>query len=313
MVASKRTAAWLSISKELNHIIDLMVERGSVFSRVSLIDILNELKHTKILRGSYGYGTFLNTLIELDVLEKVTIILPNHSITSRYALKKGISTSVHPFEVALSLLPGSYLSHYSALFLNDLINNVPKDIYINREQSKKPIDPDNTLTQKKIDYAFNRPMRKTNQIALFSYNGQEYRVHMLNGKHTNNLGVVNRKTPFLSRKVRVTNLERTIIDCVVRPNYAGGPDEISVAFSNAANELSVNRLTGYLAELDYRYPYQNCVAFYMILTDYKENSLKLIRPLIDREFTMYIGYQLLNKKIHLGSNTYYPGRFSLND
>ena len=306
MYSPKKKVVLSAISKELDSILELLIEKGSVFSRISLIDVLNEIKHTNILRNSFGYETFVNALIELGVLEKVKFVLPNHSTTSRYVLLMGVRTIVHPFEVALSLLPNSYLSHYSALFLNDLTNNVPKEIFINREQTKKPVDPENVLTQKKIDYAFNRPMRRTNQIATFQYEGREYFVHMLNGKHTGNLGVGNKKTPQLSRKVRVTNLERTLIDCVVRPSYSGGPEEIMSAFERAAEDISVNRLVGYLKKLEYKYPYQNPIAFYMIENGYKPNSMKLIQDYIDHEFIMYVGYQILNKKHHLKTSVYYP-------
>jgi len=306
MYFPKKKDVLSAISKELDYILELLVEKGSVFSRITLIEVLNEIKHTNILRTSFGYETFVNSLIELEVLEKVKFVLPNHLTTSRYVLIMGTQTTVHPFEVALSLLPNSYLSHYSALFLNDLTNNVPKEIFINREQTKKPVDPENILTQKKIDYAFNRPMRKTNQIAIFQYQGREYLVHMLNGKQTGNLGVISKKTPQISRKIRVTNLERTLIDCVVRPSYSGGPEEIMSAFERAAEDISVNRLIGYLKKLDYKYPYQNPIAFYMMENDYKSNSLKLIQDQVDHEFIMYVGYQILNKKHHLQTNVYYP-------
>jgi len=302
----KKRNALFAISNELDAILELLIERGSVFSRITLIEVLNEIKHTNILRNSFGYETFVSALLELGVLKKVKFILPNQSTTSRYVLVMDISTPVHPFEIALSLLPNAYLSHYSALFLNDLTNNVPKEIFINREQTKKPLDPENFLTQKKIDYAFNRPMRRTNQIASFKYEGLEYFVHMLNGKQTGNLGVVSKKTPQLSRKVRVTNLERTLIDCVVRPSYSGGPEEIMSAFERAAEDISVNRLIGYLKKLDYKYPYQNPIAFYMMENSYKSNSMKLIQDQIDREFIMYVGYQILNKKHHSQTNVYYP-------
>lgn len=307
MYSSKNSSLETTILQEIDSILIYLKGRGHVLSRINLIEILNQLKGERILKKSYGYEIFVSTLIDLGVLKKIKFTLPNHSLTFRYVLIMGLSTPVHPFELALSLLPNSYLSHYSALFLNDLTNNVPKEIFINREQTKKPVDPENILTQKKIDYAFNRPMRKTNQIAIFHYQNKEYFVHMLNGKQTNYLGVVRKKTPQLSNKVRVTNLERTLIDSVVRPNYCGGPEEIMGAFERAAEDISVNRLVGYLEKLEYKYPYQNSIAFYMMANDYKKNSLKLVEDQINHEFIMYIGYQLLNKKLHSRSNVYYPG------
>ena len=114
------------VEKNLDFILEVLSNQGTVFSRVSLIQVLTTLKAEGVIRYTFGYERFLNALIELEVLEKVKFTLPNHSITSRFVLIKGEHTAVHPFEIALSLLPNSYLSHYSALFLNDLTNNIPK-------------------------------------------------------------------------------------------------------------------------------------------------------------------------------------------
>jgi len=99
----------------------------------------------------------------------------------------------------------------------------------------------------------------------------------------------------------------------VRPNYAGGPQEIIHAFKEATEDVSVNRLIKYLNNLDYKYPYQNLLAFYMIENDYRKDSLDLIEKLIDLEFTMYIGYQILSKEHHLKSNVYYPKKLLIRE
>jgi len=86
--------------------------------------------------------------------------------------------------------------------------------YVNREQSPKKTT--SRLGQGRIDMAFkNRPRR-----AAFEFTSGTFRVTFLNGKHTGNAGVI--EMPGLSaEQLRVTSLERTLIDSVVRPQYAG--------------------------------------------------------------------------------------------
>ncbi|MEK4750932.1 hypothetical protein NST77_25890 [Niallia sp. FSL W8-0177] len=287
---------------------DFLSKKKSVFSRMDLIAVLDELKEERILRKNYKYSRFLNHLItELFVLERVKADLPNDKKTERFVLK---NAKVHPFEIALSLNPGSYISHYSALFLHDLTHNIPKDIYINREQTPKYSDPENKLTQAKIDYAFSRPMRRTNQIAKFSYNKKKYQVFLLNGKNTGNLGIIKKKTPHTHNSVRLTNLERTLIDCVVRPKYSGGVEEILNAFERAKDDLSVNRLLGMLRKLNYVYLYEKSIYFYLSRTDYSLSQIGMVFDAINKSdvanLNFYLDYQIPKKILDEDIGIYYP-------
>lgn len=283
-------------------------EIKSVFSRIDLIKILEDLKEQKVLGRSFKYGRFVDLITtDLPILETVKVDLPNDVKTERYVL---IDFTVHPFEIALSLNPGAYVSHYSALFLHDLTHNIPKNIYINREQTPKPRDSENKVTQQKLDYAFNRPMRQTNQIAKFSYKKKKYQVFLLNGKHTGQLGVIELKTPHTHRPVRVTNLERTLIDCVVRPKYAGGVEEILNGFERAKDDLSVNRLLGILKKLDYVYLYEKSIYFYLSRTGYSSSQLKMVSESINKSdeasLFFYLDYQIPGKVLDENIGIYYP-------
>lgn len=280
----------------------------SVFSRIDLIKILDDLKEQQIFKRNFKFSHFIDLLTtELLILEIVKAELPKDVKTERYVLK---DFTVHPFEIALSLYPGSYISHYSALFIHDLTHNIPKDIYINREQTPKYKDPENKLTQSKIDYSFARPMRKTNQIAKFSYKKKKYQVFMLNGKNTGNLGVINKKTPHIHKSIRVTNLERTLIDCVVRPKYAGGIEEVLNAFERAKNDLSVNRLLGMLRKIDYIYLYEKSIYFYLSRTQYSSSQLKMVEDAINQsdvsKLNFYLDYQMPGKVLDEKIGIYYP-------
>lgn len=287
---------------------DFLSKKKSVFSRIDLIELLDNLKEEHILRKSLKYSRFVDILTtELSVLERVKADLPNDKKTERFVLK---NVKVHPFEIALSLNPGSYISHYSALFLHDLTHNIPKDIYINREQTPKYSDPENKLTQAKIDHAFARPMRRTNQIAKFSFNKNKYQVFLLNGKNTGNLGIIKKKTPHTYNSVKVTNLERTLIDCVVRPKYAGGVEEILNAFERAKEDLSVNRLLGMLRKLNYVYLYEKSICFYLTRTDYSLTQINRVLDAINKsdvaKLHFYLDYQMPGKILDENIGIFYP-------
>jgi len=55
---------------------------------------------------------------------------------------------------------------------------------------------------------------------------------MIAGKNTNRLGVEEIAGPA-SETIPVTNLERTLIDIVVRPAYAGGTSQLLKAYRTA--------------------------------------------------------------------------------
>lgn len=285
-----------------------LAESRSVFSRVSLNEFLNELKEELIISKTTKYTHFVEHLVSEGILERIKIETPNLK-TERFVAQK---LNIHPFEIALSINPGSYLSHYSALFVHELTHNIPKDIYINREQTPKPKNTSNALTQKKIDYAFSRPMRTTNQIAIFTYRKTKYKVYMLNGKNTKNLGVIQLKNPHTYNPIPITNLERTIIDSVVRPKYAGGIEELANAFARAKERLSVNRLLGILKKLDFVYPYEKSILFYLMYCYYSESQINQVLRKIEKnenaKFNFYLDYQIPFPTLHEKSGVYVPQR-----
>jgi predicted transcriptional regulator of viral defense system len=72
---------------------------------------------------------------------------------------------------------------------------------------------------------------------------------MVAGRNTNNFGVEERAGPN-SESLQVTNLERTLIDIVVRPAYAGGPSHILNSYRVAKDRIPVDGLLAILNKLD---------------------------------------------------------------
>jgi len=151
------------------------------------------------------------------------------------------------YELIQSIRPSGYFSHYSAAYFHELTDQVPKRVYLNDEQTPKPA-PRERPTQSRIDMAFRRKPRETTNVAEFG----GLAIHLLSGKHTGQLGVQNMLGPD-GAAVRSTDLERTLIDMAVRPQYAGGVVEVLGAYRAARPRVSVNRVSAYLRQLDVYY------------------------------------------------------------
>jgi len=179
---------------------------------------------------------------------------------------------VSPFSLGLSMKPGCYLSHSAAVFLHGLTDEIPRSIYVNKEQSEKPRGAD--LTQDALNRAFARPARTSNDV----YVAGDYRYVLLSGKNTGSLEVSDMEGPDGS-SLRVTRVERTLIDIAVRPTYAGGVFRVLEAYRTANGRASVNTLVATLKKLDYVYPYHQAIGFYMERAGFAARDLDKLRAL----------------------------------
>lgn len=198
------------------------------------------------------------------------------------------------FQVGVSLINKSYLSHYTAVFLHRLTNQIPKTVYVSFEQSKK-LNFQRQLEQKAIDLAFRKPQRKSNATAI--YEGFTLLIH--NGMYSNRSGV------FLLNGLPVTNIERTLIDIAVRPNYSGGVYSVLDIYRQAIEKISVNKLTAILDKLNFIYPYHQTIGFYLQKAGMNKNQLS---GLIAREKKndFYLTYEMEEMNYNDTWKIYYP-------
>jgi hypothetical protein len=167
-----------------------------------------------------------------------------------------------------------------------LVKLSPKTIYLNVEQSPKP-SGSGSLTQEGIDRAFSAQQRQSNLI----YTCNASSIVMIAGKNTNRLGVEEIPGPA-SEAIRVTNLERTLIDIVVRPAYAGGISQVFKAYRAAKDRISLDRLIAILKKLDYVYPYHQPIGFLMQKAGYPKQEVEQLRALeLDHDFYLAHGMQ----------------------
>lgn len=286
------------------------ISLGNVLNRSSIIQILSELKEEEKIPKETSNYNFIKYMVNiLDMFDEVVIFDERKGSTvTRYVAKY---ITVSPYEIALSLLSKSFLSHYSALYVHDITINNPKDIYINKEQSKKPNKKEHKqITQGRIDYAFSKKMRATTLVYNFQYKGEFFRVHMLNSKHTQNTGVSVKRPINFSKKIRVTNLERTLIDVVVRPQYSGGVKEILDSYIRAKKHLNLDKLIEYLNKFDYSYPYFKSILFFLKYANYNQKILDDFHKKYDKDLNnsvnFYLDYQIVRKKLDNDIGIYYP-------
>lgn len=280
---------------------------GNILNRTSMIQIIKELKEENKLKTKATLNKFVDIVIDKMKIFKPVKILNEYKgdYITRYVTS---DMYVSPYEIALSLLSQSFLSHYSALYVNDLTINNPKDIYINKEQSKKDyyLDDEKSISQGRVDYAFSKKMRQTNMIYSFTYDNISYKVHVLNSKNTNNTGVITKKVIGFSKPIRTTNVERTLIDAVVRPGYSGGVTEILDAFVRI-NGNNVDKIWKYLKKFNYSYPYYKSVAFYLKYANYDyQAEFDKYKNDPRNNLDFYLDYQMPNTQKDEELGIFYP-------
>ncbi len=276
---------------------------AKVFHHADLARILREQRSFWRLTLSTSTAAFIRYLIDSGRLSVFEFPFPNP-----YKRKVVYAWGQSAFyEIVQGISSKCYFSHYSAVKIHGLTEQTPKTYFINEEQRLGSWLA-GKLTQSTIDAAFRRPVRATKRIAETN----DYRVVYLNGKNTGNLAVVENEftgsNGELFGRIRVTNLERTLIDLSVRPNYSGGVAEVLKAFELSRDQVSVNRLAATLKKLAYIYPYHQPIGFYLERAGFRSSALDLFRR-VPREFDFYLEHGMKEKEYVKEWRLFIPKRF----
>jgi predicted transcriptional regulator of viral defense system len=262
-----------------------------VFSATDLATILNTHRQEWRLAKSTTLKAFVAFLLEKKLLGQATLAFPYRTRTL-YTLG-----TVSPYTLALRCASDGYFSHYAAMHLHELTDQVPRTIYVNIEQPAKYARPAG-LTQSRLDVAFRQSPRVSRNAADYG----QYRICLLNGMHTGHLAVEHMQVPS-GDLLPVTSIERTLIDITVRPFYAGGVFEVLRAYKLAKEKVDVPRLAELLKHLSYVYPYHQAIGFYVERAGtYTASEVGLFAE-IERKYDFYLA--------HAMSQTVYNKRWRL--
>jgi predicted transcriptional regulator of viral defense system len=266
-----------------------------IFTPSQIRSILEEHRDFWRLANSTTIRQFVSFLFEAKKLYEVELTFPSVRVV-RY-----IWGDVSVYELALSLNPDTYLTHYTSMYLHDLTEQIPKTIYVNLEQQSRPSNGGASLEQSRIDSAFKRSPRVSKAIAEY----KDYKICLLHGMPTGQLGVIQIQSPE-GQSTRVTDVERTLIDTAVRPFYSGGVFEVLKAYRLAKEKVSVNKLASYLKKMDYVYPYHQAIGFYLERSGaYKDSQINLLRK-FGMQFDFYLTYQMKETAYSKDWRLYYP-------
>lgn len=264
--------------------------KRKVFNEETLSEILEQNRILWKLPFSMNVDKFIEKLLVSEILSKKEIVFQGlPSTKERYLV-----ADAPLFQVAVSLVNKSYLSHYTAAYLHNLTNQIPKTIYISFEQSKK-INVDRKLRQSAIDSAFLKPQRKSATTTVY----EGYTFVLLNSMYSNRSGI------YSLDDLPVTNIERTLIDIAVRPGYAGGVDSVLDIYRRAIDKISINKLVAILDKINFIYPYHQTIGFYLEKAGLAKSKLEILRQ---REmlFDFYLTYEMIEKKYDKTWRIYYP-------
>ncbi len=270
---------------------------SKVLTHTEVSEIVADGRRAWGLPESLTFREFVSFMEENTKLNRVILAFP-HRRETRFCWG-----DVSVYELTMRLKRGAYLTHYAAMAVHDLTDQVPSTIYLNVEQQPKPTAA-GELEQARIDMAFRSKPRASRNVATYG----DYRICILSGKYTGGLGVVDARGPDRV-PVRVTGIDRTLIDIAVRPFYAGGIFEVLGAYKRAGEVASVRRLVELLKSLDYTYPYHQAIGFYFEKAGvYKEEDIARLRE-FPFHYDFYLCTQIRKPEYSEKWRLFYPKGF----
>lgn len=270
-------------------------DEKNIYKINDLMNIFINYRSKWNLSYSMNLDRFIAFLLEKSYLEKIDL-----GSKILYGWKIDNYGDEIAYEIAINLKPRSYISHYSAMFLNNMTEQIPKVIYVTFDRETKLINRTKKLEQSKIDLAFSKE-KKAKEI---TYKFRDYRFVLVNSTSDEKIGV---KNIILSSGliVPVTNVERTLIDIIVRPELSGGVQEIIKAYKSIEN-IQISKLNTYLKKKSYVYPFEQAIGFCLDYAKVDKNKVDLFLKSCDLEYDFYLDRCIKNPKFSKKWRLYYP-------
>jgi hypothetical protein len=268
---------------------------AGIFWRTDLSNLVNEYRRERG-ESNLSVQQAEKFLLKEGLLRKAEFRSKEYPPVTRYL--RGNPSS---YELAVSLRRESFLCHRTALTLHNL-EPPATTIYVNKEQGLKP--PSKGITQEGINRAFENDQRRSNYI--FRY--EQAQFVLISGKNTGKAGVTPMRVPN-GAVVNTTDLERTLIDIVVRPAYAEGVKRVFAAYKQAASSVNIGHMIWLLQKIDYAYPYHQSIGFLLQRAGRSERECRQFKDL-GLDFDFFLDYGLKRPEYDSTWRLYYPLRLA---
>lgn len=203
-------------------------------------------------------------------------------------------------------------SHFSALYLNGLINQRPSDVFLTKYSliDRKTKDKFNNVDQDYLKILFRKSPKVTTKHLQFMKN--EIFFIEKERRELQFTDTFNYEHEGFNQELKITNKYKTIIDSVISPQYSGGVTTIIQAFEGFP-DMDLEVLAHTYNEINPVYPYWQCIGLYLEKVLGEEISNEWLRhfEVGPQEFYLTKGYEdnwLKSEKWNL----YYPDVFNEN-
>ncbi|MBS0351194.1 MAG: hypothetical protein JSR33_08430 [Proteobacteria bacterium] len=149
-----------------------------------------------------------------------------------YSLSSSIPgvSQLHEFQIAMALVQPAAISHWSALSYHHLTEQVPRQVFVLTTTKSLP--------------------RKRGIKAQTSagYSAANINFQFIKTKPEFFFG--NQEIWINESKIKITDAERTVLNCLMSPKYCGGFAEILYILEQHLNKLNLNKMIEYAIRLD---------------------------------------------------------------
>jgi predicted transcriptional regulator of viral defense system len=136
--------------------------------------------------------------------------------------------NIHEYEIAMFLASPAVISHASAMYVHKLVTSSPDRIFVSvRNKVSLP-----------------RMGGSNNALSIIN----ETKYHFIQVAPQEYFGI--QQIWLDGVQIFVTNLEKTLVDALIRPRYCGGVAGVSAAFEEASSKLNVEKLINYAEKCD---------------------------------------------------------------
>lgn len=242
------------------------------------------------INNIYGLRSLNNKFIQ-EFLVRNNLILPVKQLDDIYSFP---DRKYDIFDLVSINSRSSFFSHYSAVYIHNLTEQIPKNIYLSYERPNRADKKYTSLKQESIDVAFSKSPRVSSNFKKIDH----YNVYYLNSQAYNKIGIEKFKKKYL-----VTDIERTLIDITIKPFYSGGVTQVLEAYNNSKEYLDVNKLLDYYIKMDFIYPYHQLIGFYLQRCNI--DGYELFKN-FNMSLKFYLTYNILHSEYSEEWNIIYP-------